>query len=141
MVKFRHSKLRKRTSCLDVIADVNIALFDIACGASIDVCVRERGSRCRQGDDYVAGARPYGRDTNTRYEITKLLGGRLDLPLLRIGAGCAESQAPRDQQERAYPQQKAAPSASSIRPILRRLLGFAIDSRFVLTIVGVDVIH
>jgi hypothetical protein len=120
-----------------MIADVNVSLSDIAGGASINVRVRERGRRCRQRDDDIAGARPYGRDTNARYELASVIGGRYDLPLLRIGVRCAESQACGEQQESAAPEQKAAPAALSIRAIVRRFFGFAIDGRFALTIAGV----
>ena len=133
MVKFGHSKLRKQFSRHDMIADIDIALFDIARGASIDVRFRESGRRCRQGDDDIAGARPYGRDPHARYEITNLLGGRHHLPLLRIGAGCAEGQTSGEQQGRAEPEQNASPSALSIgRPcgafsVLRSPVRFLLD--------------
>ncbi len=85
------------------------------------------------------GARPYGRDTNVWYEITNLLGGRHDVPILRIVARCAEGQPSGEQQERAERKQAPAPSALSIHTMLRRR--FEIDRRVVLTIKGFNVIH
>ena len=92
MIQFRYSELRKKLAGLDVIADIDIALFDVAGSACIDVRIRERGGRCRQGHDDVPRTRADGRDTNARHEIANLPGGRRDRALLRIRAGRAESE-------------------------------------------------
>ena len=82
MIKLGHCELRQQLPCLDVIADIDVALDDIAGGAGVDFRGRERSRRGRQDDRHGAGARLHGRDAHPRHEIARLLRGRHDLLVL-----------------------------------------------------------
>ncbi len=89
IVEFRHSELRQQFPCLNAIADIDVALDDIAGRAGIDIRRREGGRGTRQGDRHGAGAFLDRRDAHTGYEITRLLGGRDDVLTLRSGGAVA----------------------------------------------------
>jgi hypothetical protein len=61
--------------------------------------------------------------------------------VLRIGARCPEGEASTEQQECANCEPGCTPSVPRNFAILRRNAGLAIDSKAMLAIIGIDVIH
>ncbi len=91
MIELRRDDLGQQLPLFHAIADVGVALVDIAARAGVHIRNGERGGGCGQCDEHGRIARLHGGHAHARYEIANLLGGRHDHPLLRIGAGCAES--------------------------------------------------
>ena len=81
MVELRDCELRQDISVLDVIANVDIALGDIAGCAGIDVRGSERGRGAREGHRNRSGVRHDGCSPQTRHEIALLPCSRHDLLL------------------------------------------------------------
>ena len=82
MIKLRAVICASSSSGLDAVADVDVALVDIAAGASKDVRRRERQGGGGQCDGHGGAARLHGRHANARHEVAALLGSRRDLALL-----------------------------------------------------------
>jgi hypothetical protein len=118
----RPSELSQELALFDAIADVDIALGNVASGAGINVRVRKRSRRPRQGDRHDAGVRLDRRDVHAGHEITLPFGCRHDLLMLRIVTPCAERDATGKQQKSAKREQTSAPSAPHCRTSLRRAL-------------------
>ena len=76
VVELRGDDLHQQLPLLHVIADVDIALVDIAAGASEYVGDRKRGGRGRQRDRHIISARPHRLNPQGRDGIETLLGGR-----------------------------------------------------------------
>ncbi len=149
VIELRHRQLRQQFSCLDAIADVDVALGDVAGRAGIDVRLRECGRRARQGDRHDGRARLDRRDAHAGHEITLLLGGRHDLLLLRIVSPRAQHEAAGERQESAQARTDArpigaAPGAASASSRVSRSTGRAflpIELDHVIPIGGAKIIH
>ena len=74
--ELRGDDLHQQLPLLHVIADVDVALVDIAAGASEYVGDRKRGGRGRQRDRHIIPARPHRLNPQGRDGIETLLGGR-----------------------------------------------------------------
>jgi len=83
VIEFRYCELSQQFSGLDMISDVDVALGYVAGRARKDIGRGECGRRARQGDRNGAGARLDRRDAHAGYEITRPLGSRHHLLLLR----------------------------------------------------------
>src|SRR5260370_9679731 len=67
-----------------VIANIDIALIDVAGSSSVDVGCGEGGRGARQGGRGDERARLNWSHSNRRREVTRLVGGRPNLLLLRM---------------------------------------------------------
>jgi hypothetical protein len=87
-VEFRYCELRQQIAGLDAIADIDVALGDVAGRAGIDARGSEGGGGAGQTDRNGSGARLDCRDTQGGHEIALLLcSGRDFLPLRIISPG------------------------------------------------------
>ena len=89
IVDFRHRQLRQQIAGLDAIADIDLALGDIAGRAGIDARRSEGGGGAGQADRHGCGARLDRRDTQGGHEIALLLCSGRDFLPLRVISPCA----------------------------------------------------
>jgi hypothetical protein len=101
MIEFRHCKVRKQASCLHMVADVNVALGDVAGCAGIDARGSKCGRRARKGDRNRGAVRRNRCDTIAGHEIAILPGRRQDLLLQGMVSPPAEHEAAGKQQRSA----------------------------------------
>ncbi len=86
VVELRGDDLDQQLALLHVVADIDIALFDVAACASKDVGGRECGGGSRQADDHGAVARAHRSHAQSWHKIATLLCRGHGLLLLRIVA-------------------------------------------------------
>src|SRR6185437_13041333 len=92
MIQLRCHDFGQQLSSFYVVADIDLALVDVATGARENICVRERRGGGRQSDDFGTGARPHGRDSYLWNQVAARLQGGHHLTMLLIVAPCARSQ-------------------------------------------------
>ena len=89
VVEFGGGDIRQQRSRLDPIADIDVALLDVAVGAREDVrCLKGRRGG-RQSDAYLAVAGTDGGHANVGNKRPALLGGGSDLELGLVVAPAA----------------------------------------------------
>ena len=92
MIEFRRGDLSQKLAILDAVADVDVALVDIAAGAGEDVGLGESRGGARQGDEHGLVARLDRGDMEARHEIGLPLRGGRNLAVLRLVAPGAEGE-------------------------------------------------
>jgi hypothetical protein len=97
---------------LDVIADIDIALGDIAAGARIDVGLHKAERRC--GQCHVQPSEPLRHllDMHARDEVRLPLGGGRDLAMLLVMPPHAECESADEQHENTKAEQPPSGAAS-----------------------------
>src|SRR5713226_886630 len=112
VVELRGGNVRQQSSGLDPVADVDVALFDVAAGAREDI----RGLECRrgrrQGDGDLAVAGADRGDANVRNKGPALLRGGRNVEIGLVVAPASYSKAAQEQQQRASAKQRASVTTS-----------------------------
>src|SRR5262245_8625719 len=116
MIEFRCNDLRQQLTFLDVVADINLALGDIAAGTREDVGGCESRGRCRQAYDVDPAAGLDGRHANVRDKIATLFGGGQGLAILRVVTPRPGRQRARSDQSEGYARGPADPPSRTAMP-------------------------
>src|SRR5229473_2681117 len=114
----RHDR-GQELACFHPVADIDVALIDVAAGTGEDVGGGEGRRRAGQADDPIGLAGPHRADTDGRHEVAPLLGGCHDLAILRKMAPRAGRDGRHERQQNADTQHSRCPAhvtASSKTP-------------------------
>jgi hypothetical protein len=84
LVELGDRELSQELASFNVVADVDIAFADVTGGTSVDIGRSEGGRGAGQGDRGDGRARLDRSHTHSRRELTRLVGGRHNLLLLRM---------------------------------------------------------
>jgi hypothetical protein len=106
--------VRQQISRLDPIADVDIALFDVAAGTREDSRRLERRRARRQTDGDLAAAVAHQGYANVRNEGPYPLRGRRGIEFTPVVAPTSNSKATYEQQQHACAGQRASVTTSSL---------------------------
>ncbi|MGY4374615.1 hypothetical protein ACVWZ3_002254 [Bradyrhizobium sp. i1.3.6] len=121
LVELRSGDCREKIAFLDPIADIHVALFDIATGPREDIGCLERGRRRRQGNLHQVAAGPDHRHPHLRNGGSHLLRHCSDLTRRLIVPPAANAETAREQQQHPSSEQRAAVTASGWRGLAGEL--------------------
>ena len=114
MVELGGGNVHQQGSGLDPIADVDVALFDVAAGARKDIrCLKGRRGR-RQADRNLAVAGADRRDANVGDKSPALLRSGRDLEAGLVVAPAPYSKAAQQQQQHASANQHSSVTMSTL---------------------------
>ena len=114
VVELRGGDIRQQGSRLDPIADVDVALFDVAAGARENIRCLERRRGRGQGDVNFAVAGADHGHANVGDKIPDLLRGGRDIELGLVMAPASYCKAAHEQQQRASAEQRASVTTSRL---------------------------
>ena len=114
VVEFGGGDVRQQGSRLDPIADIDVALFDIAAGAREDIRRLECRRRRRQGDGNFAVAGADRSHANVGNKGPALLGGSRDGELGLVVAPATRCKAAHEQQQRDPAEQRPSVTTSPL---------------------------
>ncbi len=108
MVELRGGNVRQQGSGLDPIADVDVALFDIAVGTRENIRRLKRRRGRGQGDRNFAVSGADRGHADVRDKSSVLLRGHRDLALGLVVAPASHCKTTREQQQHACGEQRAS---------------------------------
>ena len=117
VVEFGGGDVRQQGAGLDPIADVDIALFDIAVGAREDIRRLKRRCRRGQGDGNFIVAGADRSHANVGNKGPALLRGGRDVELGLVMAPGTGSKAAHEQKQRDSAEQRPSVTTSRLRPV------------------------
>jgi hypothetical protein len=101
MLDLRRGDVGEEVAFLDIVADVDVALVDIAAGAREDIRLGKCRRGGRQGDDHSRIAWLDGGDAELRHIVFMLLCGGHNLLVLRLISPGAETKTGKQGKQRA----------------------------------------